>query len=100
RFGGADVPGYQLDLRMALLDQLDRIQHRLRMPVSGIDHDHVDPDFLEPRHTIFRFRSHTNCRTHAKPAMSILACVRIHNAFFDILDGNETLEFELLVHNG
>ena len=91
------VVNKQFELRVTFLEHLDRIQHRLRVPVGGIDHNHVYPYLLEPRHAIFRLRPHTHSRTHAEPAMSVLACVGIHDAFFDILDGNKPFELEMFV---
>ena len=67
------------------------------MAVGCIDHDKVHPGRLKPRHTIYRLRPHPDRRTHAKAAMSVLASVGVHDAFFDILDGNKPLELKVLV---
>src|ERR1044071_10509574 len=82
---------------MTFLNHLDRIQHRLRMSVGSIDYDHVHPHLLEPNHAIICLRPHPDSCTHTQSAMAVLACVGIHDAFLDILDGNEALELEMLV---
>ncbi len=82
---------------MLLLDHLDRIENRLRMAVRGVHHDEIDAGLFELGEPFFRIRSDTDGRANAQPAMSILAGIGIFDPLFDVLDGDQSLEVELLV---
>ena len=99
RLGCRNIPGDQFELRIPPLDHLDRIQHRLRMAVGRIDHDHIHPGLLQARHAIFRIRPDPDRRADAEPAMLILAGVGIHDALFNVLDRNEPLKLKVLIHD-
>ena len=82
---------------MLLLDHLDRVDNRLRVAVRRVNHDEVDAGFFEMRDPFFRIRSDTDGRADAQPAMGILASIRIFDPLLDVLDGDQSLEFALLV---
>ena len=97
RLGGRNVARRHLQPGIFLLQQLDPVQHRLRMAMGCIHHDQIHACFHQQVHPLIRIRPDADGRAHAQPPMFVLAGIRVFDTFFDVLDGDQALQLELLV---
>src|SRR5262249_28269318 len=88
-FAGRDVPGDHLHFVRLPLDAGHRVEHVFRMTVRGIDYNQVDSGGNE------RFGAREPLVTdgrrsrNTKPALLVLAGVRIGHRLFDVFDRDE-----------
>ena len=95
--GGRDVAADDLHIGIALLDGRDAFQHALRMPVRGIDHDHVHPCGDQGLDPLVGIAGRPDRRADPQPAEVVLARVRMLDALQDVLDRDEAAQLHLAV---
>ena len=69
------------------------------MAVGRVDHHKVDPHFDQGRDAIHHIGRNPHGRPHAKPAVVVLAGVRVLSTFANVFEGNEPLQVPLIVHH-
>ena len=82
---------------MLAADPLDHVEHALRVPVRGIDDQHVDVRGDERRGAIQRVPADADRRAHPQPSERVLARVRVLDHLLDVLDRDQSLQHELVV---
>ena len=75
------------------------VQHALRVPVRGIDHEHVHVCSDQRRRAITGVARNAHRRPHTQPAEVVLGRIRVLDLFLNIFDGDQTLELEIAIHD-
>ena len=94
---GGDVAADHLDLREALLDPRDAVEHALRMAVRGVDDDHVGARLDERLDALLGVGADADRGADAQPAELVLARVRVLGRLEDVLDGDEAAQLHVAV---
>ncbi len=85
----ATLPGDDRDLVRDPLDARDLVEHRLRVPVRGIDDDAVDPGVDQQQRAIVAPVADGRGGGDAQAPVGILAGVRVQRRLLDVLDGEQ-----------
>ena len=96
---GRDVAADHLHFREGALDPANALEHALRMAVRGIDHQDVDAGRDQRLGALVGVATGSDRRADAQLTELVLAGVRVLGRLQDVLDRDETLELELVVHN-
>ena len=99
RIGGGDIAPHDINPRKVAFHPAHPIEHALRMAVSRVDHDEINPGFHQQRGTLFGALTHANGRPDTQLAIGILAGLRMLARLEDVFHGDETAQFERLVHD-
>ena len=67
------------------------------VPVRGVDDEHVDASRDQRVRPLERVLGRSDRRAAAQAAERVLARVRVLDAFLDVLDGDQSLQPEVLV---
>ena len=91
-----DVPGDQFHLVLGL-EPADDVEHTVGMAVSGVDDEHVDLGFDERRRALERVGPDPD--RSADTQSPVLVLRRVGNPLRDVLDGDQTPETSVGVHD-
>ena len=69
--------------------RLDRVEHRARMAVRGVDHDEVDAGLDQPLGALEALVADGGGGGDAQPPLLVLAGIRIGDRLLDVLDGDQ-----------
>ena len=95
----ADVSGEQLHFGQALLYGADGFHHARGVAVGGVDGEHVDFLARQFHGALEKIAGGADGRAHAQAALLVLRGVGKFQLFLDVLDGDQALEVEVLVHD-
>ena len=98
-FVGGDVAGDELHFRQALLDLFDGFHHAGGVAVGGIDHEHVHLGFGPAPGTLQVIAGRADGGADAQAAVLVFGGVGIFELFLNVLDGDQALEIEIVVHD-
>ena len=84
----ATLPAIDLD-RRRVLDRRHHLEHAVRVPVRGVDDEHVDAGGDERLRALDRVRADADRRADAQPAALVLRRVRVLDLLLDVLDGDQ-----------
>ena len=76
------------------MTHLHAIEHALRMPVRGIDHDHVDAGRDQRLDALIGALAHADRRADAQLPELVLAGIRMLGRFQDVLDRDQAAQLE------
>ena len=97
--GGAHVAGDELHVGIVLPDPQDGVEHASRVAVRRVDAGDVDLGLDERFHAGVGVLGHAHRCAYAQTAQLVLAGAGELDLLHDVFDGDESAEFELVVHN-
>src|SRR5690606_6746610 len=97
RVAGHDMAGNQLEARILALDLANALEHAARMPVRGINDDHVDARLDERRDALLGVDAGADGRADAQRAVLVLARVGIVDGLLKILRRDHPAQVEAIV---
>ena len=98
--GGGHVAGDQLHVGVEGLDALDGLQHVLGVAVGGVQAQHVHAGLHQGGHPVQHVGGGADGGAHQQAALLVTGGVGVHLGLLDVLDGDEALQTEVLVHDG
>ena len=99
-FGSGHVASNELYIGIQSLDALDGLQHVLGVAMGGIQAQHVYAGLNQSGHTVQHIVGGADGSAYQQAALLVTGRVGIHLGLLDVLDGNEALQVEVLVHDG
>src|ERR1051326_3704789 len=96
-FVGGDVAGDERRVGEELLELANRLHHRGRVRVRGVDDEHVDFRIDEGARAIESVAADADRRAAAQTSEWILRRLRIAARFLNVFDGDESLEVAVAV---
>src|SRR5690606_19563929 len=97
--GGGDVAPDHLDVRKPLLDPVDAVEHALRVPVGGVDHDHVHARLRQLFGALLGARADADRRGNAQATVFVLGGERVFGRLHHVLDGDEPAQLTGVVQH-
>src|SRR6185312_8531051 len=94
---GDDIAGNELHLRIMLLHPRSAIDHALRMPMRGIDYEHVDAGLDQHRHALLGIAADADRRADQQGVVLVLRRMRVVAGLLDVLDGDQPTQLERVV---
>ena len=94
---GGDIAAYDVDVRIVLFDPAHTVNHAFAVAVGGIDNYCVYTGLDQCFYALFSALAHADCCTYAQLATRIAGGVGESGLLGDVLDGNQTLEFKIIV---
>ncbi len=94
-----DVATGKIEVRIAPANLADDVEHIFRMAVRSIDRHQIDSRAHQAFYTLFPIGAHADSGANAQTTALVLAGVGILNFLFDVLDRNQPLELEAVVHD-
>ena len=98
--GGGHITGDQLHVGVEGLDALDGLQHVLGVAVGGVQAQHVHAGLHQGGHPVQHVGGGADGGAHQQAALLVTGGVGVHLGLLDVLDGDEALQTEVLVHDG
>src|SRR3954469_10864902 len=96
---GADVAADDLHVRIARLDPLHAVEHALRMAMRGIHHQDVRTGLDQGGDALVGAFADADRRADAQLPLGVLAGVGMLGFLEDVLNRDEALQMEFLVHH-
>ena len=100
RRAGRHIARDHRELRERALDGADGVQDVLRVAVRGVHDDAVHLGGNQRCHTVHHIRGDADRCAAQKTPLGVLGGVRVFDLLFDVLDGDQALEVEIVVHDG
>src|SRR5690606_6431240 len=100
RLARHDVARDHLQRRIRPLDLADPLEHTTRVPVRGVDDDDVDAGLDQQRDALVGVVARADGRTDAKPAVLVLARVRIVPGLLEVFRGDHPAQPEAIIDDG
>ena len=98
--GGGHIAGKKLDVGVTVADGLHLLEHADRVAVGGVDGDHVHLGVHQRIDTVEHVAGHTHRRAAQQATVGILGGIGILGGLFNILDGDQTAQHAIVIHNG
>ena len=92
RFAGRDVARDHLELAREARDARNHLDHAARVPVRGVDDEHVDAGGDQRLCTLRRVRPDAHSGADAQTTLRILRRLRELDALLDVLDGDQAAD--------
>ena len=99
RRGSSHVSGEKGDIRILVPDLFNLLQHSDAVSVRCIDVDHIDLRIYQCFDALKHVVRHAHRCAAQQPAVTVLGAVRILGSFFDILDGDQSAQVTVPVHD-
>ena len=97
---GGDVAGDQLNAGESALDGAASVQDALGMAVGGVQNQGVNTCVDESLCTLKNVLGNADGGGAEQSALGVLGGIRILLGFFDVLDGDQTLQIAVFIHQG
>jgi hypothetical protein len=98
-FKRGHVPGDDLHLRQAVTERFDRFQNALGMAVRRIDRQHVRLGLGHFHGALQEIARGADGGANAQATLLVFGRIWILEFFLDVLDGDQALEVEVLIHD-
>ena len=98
--GGGDVAGDELRVGVFGLDVLHRFHDVAGVAVGTVEHESVHARVKQRAGAVKHVRRNADGGGDKETAAAVLRGVRIGDRLFDVLDRDEALETEVLIHDG
>ena len=99
RFTGGDVAGDDVHIRKLAADPADHVEHALRVAVSRIDHEDVDVGGDQRLSPLQVSRANADAGAAPQASERVLARDRILDRLLNVLDRDQPLQHEPVVHH-
>ena len=94
---GSNVATNDVNVRVVSFDPTHAFDHALAVTMRGIDHDGVNAGPHQGFDALFSARPHANRCTHTQATGGVASGVWKIGLLGDVLDGDQTLEFKVVV---
>ena len=97
---GGHVARDQLHVGIERLDAAHTLQDIMGMAVGGVQRQHVGPRFHQSGHPVQHVGGNADGGAHQQASFVVAGGIGVDLGLFNVLDGDQALEMELIVHNG